>query len=109
MYPTPTRTLLLFLLFSSLVAAANFVQCMEDFRNDLNGTGGVDSRGRPTSPVKAVGLTYGACMARCESGSEGFSWREFTQLFALLLLPWLVLIGQLPFGSGSYTDGFISG
>ena len=105
----PTRTLLLLLLFSSLVTALNFVQCLEGLRQEPNAVGGVDSNGRPTSPAEAVGLTYKTCRARCGSNAEDFLWNDFAQLFASWLLPWLALTSQLPFGSGNYTDDFISG
>ena len=111
MHPIPARVLLLLLLFSSLVAATNFTQCLETFRGLPNGTeGGVDSSGHPlTSPAEAVGLTYRTCRARCGGDAESFNWREFAQLFASWLLPWLALISQLPFGSASLGDDFISG
>ena len=110
MYPIPARNLLLLLFFSSLVAAANFTQCLGDFRNESNTTiGGVDSRGRPTSPEAAFGLTYKTCTAKCGSDAESFRWKEFAQLFSSWLLPWLALISQLPFGSGNYADDFVSG
>jgi len=109
MHPVPARILLLLLFFSPLVAAANFAQCLQDFRSDPNGIGGVDSRGQPASSASAVGLTYGACTAQCGSDAESFSWREFTQSFSLWLLPWLVLISQLPFGSGHRVDDLLSG
>ena len=109
MHPIPT-CILFFLLFScSLVAAANFTQCLQDFIKDPNAVGGVDSKGQPTSPAEAVGLTYEACTARCRTGPETFNWRTFAQLFSAWLLPWLALISQLPFGSGNYVDDFISG
>ena len=108
MRPTPTHILFL-LLFSSFVVASNLTQCLQDFANDPNATGGVDSKGQPTSPAEAVGLTYKACTARCGTGPEIFNWRTFAQLFSAWLLPWLALISQLPFGSGNYVDDFISG
>ena len=108
MHPTPIRILFLLLLFSSLVAAANFTQCLDDFKNDPGAVGGVDSRGHPTSSAEAVGLTYETCKARCGKSAEIFSWREFAQLFSAWLLPWLALISQLPYGSSSYRDDFIS-
>jgi hypothetical protein len=109
MHPIPIRILFLLLCLSSLVAAANFTQCLEDFRNDPDATGGVDSQGHPANPAEAVGLTYKTCTARCGTGSETFSWRMFAQLFSSWLLPWLALISQLPFGSGNYADDFVSG
>jgi hypothetical protein len=109
MHPIPTRILFLLLCLSSLVAAANFTQCLEDFKNDPDATGGVDSRGHPTSPAEAVGFTYKTCTARCGTSAEIFNWREFAQLFSSWLLPWLALISQLPFGSGNYADDFLSG
>jgi len=110
MHPIPTRILLLLLFFSSLVAAANFTQCLEDFRNnDPTTIGGVDSRGHATSPAAAVGLTYETCRVRCGSEAESFRWKEFAQLFSSWLLPWLALISQLPYGSGNYADDFVSG
>lgn len=104
----PTRFLLLLPLLPSLVAAVNFTHCLDNFRNDPNATGGVDSRGNPTSPAQAVGLTYETCMNTCGSGSEIFYWREFTLYFSTWLLPWLALISQLPFGSENYKDDLLS-
>ena len=109
MDPILTRTLLLLLLFFPLVSAATFTQCLENFRNDPNAIGGVDSKGHPTTPAEAVGLTHKTCTVMCGSNAEGFLWKDFAQLFASWLLPWLALISQLPFGSGSYADDFISG
>jgi hypothetical protein len=114
MNPIFTRVLLLLLCFSSLVAAVNFTQCMNDFKSDLNSTtsttdGGVDSSGQPVTPAVAVGLTYETCKARCGTDWEAFDWREFAQMFAAWLLPWLALLSQLPFGSASYADDFVSG
>jgi len=110
MRPIPTRILFLVLFFVSLVAAANFTQCLEDFQKEPDTIdGGVDSRGHLTTPAKAVGLTYQTCKARCGGSAESFNWREFAQLFSSWLLPWLALISQLPFGSGNYADDFVSG
>ena len=110
MRPIPTRILLLLLFFVSLVAAANFAQCLEEFQKEPDTTGGgVDSRGHPTTPAKAVGLTYRTCKTRCGGSAESFNWREFAQLFSWWILPWLALVGQLPFSSGNYKDGFIAG
>ncbi|KAF9783796.1 hypothetical protein BJ322DRAFT_1007586 [Thelephora terrestris] len=109
MRPDPTRVLLLLLLFYPFVAAkTNFTQCLIDFRNETGALGGVDYRGNPTSSAQAVGFTYETCTTRCGPQSEAFNWREFTQLFASWLLPWLALISQLPFGSGDYADDFVS-
>jgi len=110
MHPIPARILLLLLFFSSLVAAANFTQCLEDFRKkDPSTTGGVDLRGRPTTPAAAFGFTYETCLVECGKDSESFKWKEFAQLFSSWLLPWLALISQLPFGSGDHADDFVSG
>ena len=109
MHPILIRILLLLVFSSSLVAAANFTQCLQDFVNDPNAVGGVDSKGQPTSPAEAAGLTYEACTARCGTGPEAFNWRTFAQLFSAWLLPWLALISQLPFGSESNVSDFISG
>ena len=108
MNPISVRTLLLLLFFISLVAAANFTQCLEDFKANPNATGGVDSHGHAVSAADAVGLTYRTCTERCGKASKSFSWRQFAQLFASWLLPWLALISQLPFGSGDYVDDFLS-
>ena len=108
MHPNLARVLL-FLLLSSLVTAVDFGQCFEDFQNDPNATGGVDSQGRPTSPVEAVGLTYLACTERCGSGGGNFGWNEFARSLSTWVLPWLALISRLPFGSGDYMDDITSG
>ena len=55
MYSVPTLVFLLF--FSSLTAAVNLTRCLEDFRSDPNSIGGIDSRGHPTNPAEAVGLS----------------------------------------------------
>ena len=109
MHPIHTRIFFLLLFSSSLVAATNFTQCLQDFMSDPNAVGGVDSKGQPTSPAEAVGLTYEACTELCGTGPEAFNWRTFAQLFSAWLLPWLALISQLPFGSGNYVDDFVSG
>ena len=108
MRPTPTRILFLLLSLASLVAAGNFTRCLEDFREDPDAIGGVDARGHPTSPAKAVGLTYKTCTALCGRRAESFNWGEFAQLFSTWLLPWLALTTQLPFCSKHYDD-LISG
>ena len=108
MRPTPIYILLLLFLSSLVVARTNFTRCLEDFRNDLNATGGVDYKGYPTTPAQADGITYKTCKARCGLGSESFDWRKFTQSFATWLLPWLALISQLPFGSGNPVDDLVS-
>ena len=108
MKATSARALLLLLFFSPLVAAVNFTQCLDDFRQNSSAICGVDSQGRPVSPAAAVGLTYQTCAARCGTGSESFNWRTFAQLFAAWLLPWLALLSQLPFGSAEYVDDFVS-
>ena len=110
MDPVLTRTLLLLLLFlPSLIATANFTQCLEDFKQNSSAVGGVDSRGRPVSPAEAVGLTYQTCTAQCGTDQETFIWKDFSQLFSSWLLPWLALLSQLPFGSSNYADDFVSG
>lgn len=110
MRPIPTRILFVLLLSASLVAAANFTQCLIDFQKEADTTiGGVDSKGHQTTPAKAVGLTYNTCTARCGGSAESFDWRQFAQLFSSWLLPWLALISQIPFGSGNYADDFVSG
>jgi len=111
MDPVSTRVLLLLVCFSSLAMAANHTQCLEDFKQNSTSSevGGVDFRGQPVSPAEAVGLTYETCVARCGTGWETFDWKEFAQMFSAWLLPWLALLSQLPFGSSSYADDFVSG
>jgi hypothetical protein len=109
MRPASARTLLLLLFFSSLAAATNFTDCLDKFRNDPTATGGVDYKGRPTSPANAVGFEYKTCKHLCGWESESFDWGRFAQLFSSWLLPWLSLLSQLPFGSGNYLDDFLSG
>jgi len=106
-----TRILLLLLSLSSLVAAVNFTQCMEDFKQDFNtiADGGVDSQGRPVSPAEAVGLTYRTCVELCRTDATSFVWGDFARSFSSWLLPWLALLSQLPFGSSNYVDDFVSG
>ena len=105
MHPIPNRIVFLLLFCASLATAANFTQCLEDFRKDSNATGGVDYRGRPTSPEQAAGLTYKTCTARCGKDTDVFMWREFAHSW---LPPWVALISQLPFGSGNHIDDFVS-
>lgn len=109
MRPISTRILLLLLFFTPLVAAANFAQCLEDFKANPTATGGVDSHGHDAGSADAVGLNYGTCTERCGTTAESFNWRQFAQSFALWLFPWLTLVTQLPFGSGNYVDNLVSG
>ena len=110
MKPISPRVILLLLSFTSLVAAAaNFTRCLEIFKENPNATGGVDAHGHDVSPADAVGLKYETCTQLCGDTAESFSWRQFAQLFASWLLPWLALISQLPFGSTNYIDDFVSG
>ena len=111
MNPIPTRTLLLLLFFPSLVVAANFTQCLEDFRKNFGpwATGGVNSRGQPVSPAEAVGFTYRTCTELCGTDAGEFVWGDFARSFSSWLLPWLALLSQLPFGSSNYVDDFVSG
>ena len=110
MKPISPTILLLLLYFTPLVAgAANFTQCLEIFKANPNATGGVDSHGRDVSAADAVGLKYETCTQLCGTTAQSFNWRQFAQLFASWLLPWLALISQLPFGSGKHVDNFLSG
>ena len=109
MNPIPARNLLLLLSFTSLVAAANFTQCLLDFKTNPDAIGGVDSEGRNVSAADAVGLKYETCERLCGETAESFNWRQFAQLFSSWLLPWLALISQLPFGSDDPTHNFLSG
>ena len=109
MKPISPRVLLLLLSFTSLVAAANFTQCLDSFKTNPNTTsGGVDSQGRDVSPADAVGLRYETCTQLCGRTAESFDWRQFAQLFNSWLLPWLALLSQLPFGSADLIDDFVS-
>ena len=103
------RISLLLFFFTSLVAAANFAQCLEDFKANPAATGGVDSHGRDVDSANAVGLTYRTCVEQCGTTAESLNWRQFTQSFASWLLPWLALAFQLPIGSIDFTDEFLSG
>jgi len=111
MNPISTRVLLLLLFFSSLVAALNFTQCLENFRQSFSSIddGGVNSQGQKVIPAEAVGLTYRTCTAQCGSDWETFDWKDFAQRFSAWLLPWLALLSQLPFGSSDRVDDFVSG
>ena len=109
MYPISPRIILVLLFSASLAAAANFTQCLEDFKADPSATGGVDSHGHDVSAADAVGLNYRTCTERCGSTAESLGWRQFAQSFVWWLLPWLALVGELPFGSGNHIDDFVSG
>jgi len=103
---------LLLLFFSSLVAALNFIECLEIFKQNFSSVddGGVNSQGQKVIPAEAVGLTYRTCTAQCRSGWETFGWDVFGRRFFIVwLFPWLALLSQLPFGSSNYADDFVSG
>ena len=111
MNPIPIRALLLLLSFTYLVTAANFTECLNNFKQNFNSStdGGVNSSGQPVIPAEAVGLTYQTCVRECGTGSEAFDWKEFAQMFSAWLLPWLALLSQLPFGSSGLLDDSFSG
>ena len=108
MHPIPPRIFLLLLVFPSLVVAADLPRCMRDFNNLSNASGGVDPQGHPVSPELAVGLTYKACVEHCGPGLDTGADRYPLSLSAWLL-PWVVLLTRLPFGSSNYRDDFVSG
>ena len=109
MHPIPPHILLLLLAFPSLVVAADFFQCIGDFNHLSNATGGVDPQGRPVSPELAVGLTYEACVGHCGRGPDTSGANMSIFSLSAWLLPWLVLVTRLPFGSANYRDDFVSG
>ena len=111
MNPIPIRVLLLLLSCTYLVTAANFTECLENFKKNFSSItdGGVNFRGQPVIPTEAVGLTYQTCIRECGTDSEAFDLRELVQMFSTWLLPWLALLSQLPFGSSSLGGDLFSG
>ena len=108
MNPISTRTLLLLLCFVSLVAAAiDFTRRLDNF-GATNKIGGVDSDGYDVPAAKATGLKYETRREECGTTADSFNWAQFARLFTSWLLPWLVLISQLPFGSGNLRNSLLS-
>ncbi|KAG2135739.1 uncharacterized protein EDB93DRAFT_822762 [Suillus bovinus] len=110
------QTVLLLLLVHAartVVAAANFSQCLNNIVQNANATqdfnGLLDSNGDPVSSVSdATSISYSMCTSRCGTGQEAFQWSEFSQEFSAWLLPNLALISQLPFGAEYRLHNFMS-
>ncbi|KAG1867098.1 hypothetical protein C8R48DRAFT_772290 [Suillus tomentosus] len=97
----------------TVVAAANFSQCLNNIvlnaisTQDLYGL--LNNTGYPVLNVSdATVITYSMCKSWCGTGQEGFQWPEFSQEFSAWLLPNIALISQLPFGAQYRLDNLMS-
>ncbi|KAG6820458.1 hypothetical protein H0H93_000212 [Arthromyces matolae] len=84
--------------------------CLADIRTGAWGTvGGLDNHGHPISNISlATAISYPLCVKACGTGPEAFRWDTFSQQFGSWLLPWLALVSQLPFGTHSILQNFLS-
>ncbi|KAG1789034.1 uncharacterized protein HD556DRAFT_1495456 [Suillus plorans] len=95
----------------TVVAAANFSQCLINIIQNPNATldGLLNSTGYPVSNVSdATAISYSLCKSKCGTGQEAFQWPEFSQEFSAWLLPNIALISQLPFGAQYRLDNLMS-
>ena len=70
------------------VGAVNLGQCKAKFANEPG----------QSSPAN-ITITYHQCVETCGGGTGDFKWPMFSQGFGALLLPWIALMFQLPFGA----------
>jgi hypothetical protein len=94
-------------------AHVNITQCFEVFRaGGFGGVGGVYRNGteipKGGNTTEAAGITYRACVKHCGNGQPSTSWYDFSQDLSAWLLPWIVLISQLPFGAKTRTQNIIA-
>jgi hypothetical protein len=116
-FPPSLVSLLLFLLIpntnvlgaSPLGPIARFDLCKASFLNQTNTTGAVDLHGNPVSSIgDAQGMTYPICYKRCGDGWQRDPWLSISAYLATWLIPWIALVGQLPFQTRSWIHDCLS-
>jgi hypothetical protein len=94
---------------SPLDPSAQFDVCKDNFLNQSNTTGAVDLYGNPVSSIlDAQGMTYATCYALCGDGWQPDSWLTVSAYLATWLLPWIALVGQLPFQTRNWKHDCLS-
>lgn len=91
---------LIFVLFSTSSVFGwhfNLTQCQNSLStlNETEGYGTVDINGQLTN-VNPVGYTYSRCLEECGPGFGPVDLVDFFKLVGLWLLPYLILLAQLP-------------
>lgn len=115
----PTWFISLFVLFSLLSGTvlggspldphARFDLCKADFLNQTDPTGAVDIHGHPVASIDdAQGMNYATCYSRCGDGWQRDPWLSISAYLATWLIPWIALVGQLPFQTRSWIHDCLS-
>ena len=94
---------------SPLDPVANFDQCKIDYfaRNLTEGAVDLDGN-NVTSLQLADGMRYPQCYSLCGNGWQPYTWLQISSYLATWLFPWLALVGQLPFQTGSWFQDCLS-
>ena len=111
-----TRVVVFFLLLATSISGtspfdptARFDLCKAHFLNQTNATGAVDINGNPVSSIDdAQGMNYATCYSLCGAGWQPDPWLSISAYLATWLLPWIALVGQLPFQTRSWKHDCLS-
>ena len=94
---------------SPLDPTAHFDTCKSTFLNQTNATGAVDINGNPVSSIAdAQGMTDATCYSLCGNGWQPDPWLSISAYLATWLIPWIALVGQLPFQTRNWVDDCLS-
>ncbi|KAJ6579280.1 hypothetical protein B0H10DRAFT_1693500, partial [Mycena sp. CBHHK59/15] len=55
---------------------------------------------------QVVGMTYSMCVTQCGTGPVAINFLPFSTQFSSLMLPFLALTAQLPFGAPNHINNF---
>ena len=94
---------------SPLDPRARFDLCSANFLKQNNTDGAVDLYGNSVSSMdQAWGMRYATCYTRCGNGWQRAPWLSISAYLATWLIPWIALVGQLPFQTSSWINDCLS-
>jgi hypothetical protein len=83
---------------SPLDPTADLDQCKIDFLNLNTTVGAVDLYGHNVTSLQQIdGIRHSECDSLCGNGWQPYSWLQISSYLGTWLLPWIALVGQLPF------------
>ena len=94
---------------SPLDPVGRFDLCKAGFLSQTNTTGAVDIHGNPVTSINdAQGMNYATCYSLCGNGWQRDPWLSISAYLATWLIPWIALVGQLPFQTRSWIHDCLS-